>query len=159
MSVAAVAPQVAYPRAVGMSVSALEELVAAFCDGTLPRGAWTHAAHLRVGAWHVHRHGAAEALELLRERIRRLNGRHGTVNSETGGYHETITAAYVKLIAAFLAAPSAEGELAARVEELVAGPLGDRSVLLRFWSREVLMAPAARRAWVAPDLAPLALPV
>jgi hypothetical protein len=111
-----------------------------------------------VGAWHVHRHGAAEALGLLRQRIRRLNERHGTVNSDTGGYHETITAAYVKLIEAFLAASSAETELAVRVEELVSGPLSERSVLLRFWSREALMSPAARRAWVAPDLAPLALP-
>jgi hypothetical protein len=158
MSVAAVTGRIAYPRAVGM-FSSLEELVAAFCAGTLPRAAWTHAAHLRVGAWHVHHHGAAAALGLLRERIRRLNDRHGTVSSDTSGYHETITAAYVRLIELFLAAPSREVELPVRVEALVAGPLGERSVLLRFWSREVLMSPAARRGWVAPDLAPLSLPI
>ena len=62
-----------------------EDLVAAFRDGTLPRAEWTHVAHLRVGAWHVHRHGAAMALELLRDGIRRLNDRHGTVNSDTSG--------------------------------------------------------------------------
>jgi hypothetical protein len=136
---------------------ALDALVAAFRDGTLPRAEWTHAAHLRVGAWHVHHHGAGAALELLRTRITRLNERHGTVNSDTSGYHETITAAYVRLIEAFLATFAAEVALEARVESLLAGPLGDRAALLRFWSRKALMSPAARRAWVPPDLAPLSL--
>jgi len=31
-------------------------------------------------------------------------------------------------------------------------------VLLRFWSTEVLMSIEARREWVPPDVAPLALP-
>lgn len=137
----------------------LDELVAAFTAGTLPRAEWTHAAHLRVGAWHVHHHGAAAALELLRQRIRRLNERHGTVNSDTGGYHETITAAYVQVIDGFLATfgQSVEDDvsLEARVEALVAGPLGQRDHLLRFWSREVLLSPRARREWVPPDKQPL----
>jgi hypothetical protein len=44
-----------------------------------------------------------------------------------------------------------------RVELLLASPLADGALLLRFWSREVLMSPAARAAWVAPDIAPLTL--
>jgi hypothetical protein len=136
----------------------LDELVAAFRDGTLPRAAWTHEAHMRVGAWHVHHHGAAEALDLLRERITRLNERHGTVSSDTSGYHETITAAYVRLIEAFFATFGPAIALEARVAALLAGPLAERTVLFRFWSREVLMSVAARRAWVEPDLAPLAPP-
>ena len=142
-----------------MTTPPLEELVAAFREGTLPRAAWTHEAHLRVGAWHVHHHGAAEALDLLRGRITRLNERHGTVNSDTSGYHETITAAYVKVIDAFLATFAREIALETRVEALLAGPLAERTALFRYWSREVLMSAAARRAWVEPDLAPLARPV
>jgi hypothetical protein len=136
----------------------LDELVAQFLDRTLPRAEWTHTAHLRVGAWHVHRFGAAGALPRLRDGIQRLNLAHGTPNTPTGGYHETITAAYVSLIAAFLAAADPGQSLDHHVERLLEGTLGDRRVLLRFWSQETLMSPRARSTWVAPDSAPLALP-
>jgi hypothetical protein len=145
-------------RLMPMTALPLDALVAAFRDETLPRGEWTHAAHLRVGAWHVHHHGAGTTLALLRARITRLNERHGTVNSDTSGYHETITVAYVKLIEAFLATFAPEVALEARVEALLAGPLGDRALLFRFWSRETLLSAAARRGWVPPDLAPLSVP-
>jgi hypothetical protein len=137
---------------------ALADLVTQFLDASLPRAQWTHQAHLRVGAWHVDRLGADQALARLRSAIRRLNDAHGTANTPTSGYHETVTAAYVTLIAAFLTATDAAAPLDDRVERLLAGPLADRAVLLRFWSRDTLMSPAARAAWVAPDLAPLAPP-
>jgi hypothetical protein len=138
-----------------MSRRPLDELAAAFTAGTLPREEWTHEAHLRVGAWHVHHLGARAALERLRDGIRRLNDRHGTLNSATSGYHETITAAYVRLIDAFFAAFAAEVALEARVEALLAGPLGGRAALLEHWSKDTLMSPRARAAWVPPDLKPL----
>ncbi|HET6146572.1 MAG TPA: hypothetical protein VFH68_03515, partial [Polyangia bacterium] len=85
----------------------LADLAAQFLDASLPRAQWTHQAHLRVGAWHVDRFGAADALPRLRVAIRRLNEAHGGANTPTSGYHETVTAAYVTLIAAFLAAADA----------------------------------------------------
>jgi len=136
----------------------LAELAARFLDASLPRAQWTHQAHLRVGAWHVDRYGAAEALPRLRAAIRRLNEAHGGANTAISGYHETVTAAYVTLIAAFLAASDAGQPLDDRIARLLAGPLADRAVLLRFWSRDTLMSPTARATWVAPDLAPLQLP-
>ncbi|HEY6477268.1 MAG TPA: hypothetical protein VI456_11855 [Polyangia bacterium] len=137
---------------------ALGDLVTAFLAGTLPRAEWTHEAHLRIGAWHVHHHGADGALPLLRERIRRLNDRHGTVNSATSGYHETITAAYARLIADFLAAAGEGADLEARLAALLASRLADRAALFRFWSRERLLSPEARAAWLPPDLTPLRWP-
>lgn len=136
----------------------LDRLIAAFQTCTLPREAWTHQAHLRVGAWHVHRLGGETALATLRAGIRRLNESHGTVNSANGGYHETITAAYLRLIEAFLATFEAGVPLDERLTTLVESPLGDRSILLRYWSRERLMSPEARATWLAPDLAPLVFP-
>jgi hypothetical protein len=134
----------------------LDELVRHFCAGTLPKAEWTHQAHLRVGAWHVHHHGPEQALGLLRQRIRALNDRHGTPNSPTSGYHETITAAYVRLLATFLASGPGPA-LEARVETLLASALAQPPALLRFWSRARLMSPEARATWVEPDLAPLPL--
>jgi hypothetical protein len=133
----------------------LDELVTAFTACTLPRAAWTHTAHLSVGVWAVDRHGARAALDLLRAGITRLNEHHGTANTPTGGYHETITAAYVTLIAAFLRAFGAASTLEARVEALLASPLAEPSALLRHWSKELLFSPRARAEWVPPDLEPL----
>ncbi len=133
----------------------IEDLARQFLARTLPKPAWTHQAHLRVGAWHVDRFGAAQALPRLRDGIRRLNDAHGTANTPTGGYHETVTAAYVALIAAFLAAADATLPLDAKIDQMLASPLADRAALLRFWSKDRLMSPDARAAWVDPDLAPL----
>ena len=106
----------------------------------------------------MHRYGAAAALAMLRSGIQRLNDHHGTPNSDTSGYHETITVAYLRLIEAFLSAFDAEVALEKRVEALLEGPLAERSVLFRFWSRERLMSARARAQWAPPDLAPLAVP-
>jgi hypothetical protein len=135
----------------------LGDFVARFVSATLPREEWTHAAHLAVGAWHVHRYGADEALTRLRAGIRRLNESHGTPNSATSGYHETVTRAYVRLLAQFLAACPGSLPLTARVERLLAGPLADRNVLSHFYSRDTLMSERARAGWVEPDVAPIEL--
>ena len=132
-------------------------LAARFSALTLPKEEWTHVAHLTVGAWHVDRYGAAEALGRLRDGIRRLNESHGNVNTPTSGYHETITAAYVTLLAAYLDACPPGLPLAVRVERLLAGPLAARDMLFTFYSREHLMSTDARARWVEPDLAPLGL--
>lgn len=137
--------------------TALDELAARFHACTLVKSEWTHQAHLRVGALHVDRYGPEQALPLLRAGIRRLNESHGTVNSPIGGYHETITAAYVRLIAAFFATFPAGAPLDRRVERLLDSALAARDALLTFWSRELLMSQRARAEWVVPDVAPLAV--
>jgi hypothetical protein len=135
----------------------IEDLAARFVDGTLPRAEWTHLAHLAVGTWHVERYGADEALRRLRSGIRHLNDNHGTLNSATSGYHETVTRAYVQLLSQFVQRCPAEMELRERVLGVINGPLADRDILLRFYSRERLMSPSARTEWIEPDLAPLRL--
>jgi hypothetical protein len=139
-----------------MDARALDELVARFHARTLPHAEWTHAAHLSLGAWYVHRHGAAGALARLRAEIPLLNDRHGTPNTPTSGYHETITAAFVRLVDEALATFAPGVPLERRIEVLLGGPLGGSRVLLAFWSRELLMSQRARAAWVEPDLKALA---
>jgi hypothetical protein len=139
-------------------VQDLDAFAERFAAAAIPKAEWTRAAHLAIGAWHVARFGPDEALPRLRAGIRRLNESNGTPNTETAGYHETITAAYVRLLAAFLAACPPDMPLAARVDRLLAGPLGARDVLLRFYTRATLTSARARAEWVEPDLAPLAPP-
>jgi hypothetical protein len=143
---------------VSVSSLALDDLVSAFIACGLPRVEWTHLAHLRVGAWHVHHEGRSAALASLRARIRKLNEHHGTPNSATSGYHETITVAYVHLIDEFLSGFPVATPLPTRVAVLASGPLADKDLLLAFWSRELLFSERARSVWVPPDRAPLRVP-
>ena len=131
----------------------LDDFVARFHERTLPKSEWTHAAHLSVGAWHVHRYGVEEAVNRLRQAIRALNESHGTANTDSSGYHETITRAYAHLIAEFLS-EQREGTLAQRVGALLASPLAHKNALLEYYSKERLMSVAARGEWSGPDLKP-----
>jgi hypothetical protein len=81
------------------ALAGTEALVAAFLARTLPKSAWTHVAHLRVGLWHVRRLGETGALTALRSAISSYNEAVGTANTDTSGYHETLTIFYVRLIA------------------------------------------------------------
>lgn len=70
----------------------------------------------------------------------------GTANTDTGGYHETVTAYHVGAVHALVDRS---------LDELVAHPVCSRAAPLSHWSRERLFSVAARRRWVPPDLAPL----
>ena len=133
----------------------IERLAAAFIDCTLPKVEWTHEAHLRVGLWHRLQMPAQTALEALRERISRYNVSQGGVNSDTDGYHETITRLYVILIDRFVTADDGASTPDALADALIA-QLGHRDVPLRYYTHDRLFSVAARRAWVPPDLEPLA---
>ncbi|MDX2169496.1 MAG: hypothetical protein SF182_20675 [Deltaproteobacteria bacterium] len=117
----------------------------------MPHAEWTHRAHLAVGTWHVLRFGPDEALRRLRSGIRALNDAHGTPNSDTRGYHETITRAYVTLIADFLSTRAGTSPADA-AHALLRSPLAGKDALLRYYSRPCLGSVTARRGWVAPDL-------
>lgn len=135
----------------------LDELAQRFVALTLPKDAWTHQAHLTVGAWHVHRYGEAEALQRLRGGIRRLNESFGGQNTATSGYHETITAAYVRLLAQYLALAQcpAAVPLDACVARLLGSPLAGKDALLTFYTHDHLMSAESRAAWAEPDRIPL----
>ena len=139
-----------------MTEAELDDLVRRFDSLTLTKPEWTHAAHLAVGLWHVSRYGPDDALARLRRGIRRLNESHGTLNTATGGYHETVTRAYTGLLAAFTER-YADESLGRRLEHWYASPLAGRQALLRFYSRARLESSEARLDWVEPDLAPLTL--
>lgn len=135
----------------------LDALVEQFAAATLPAAQWTHQAHLAVGTWHVVHFGPAEALPRVRAGILRLNEAHGTPNTDTRGYHETITRAYVELLAAFVS-DGKPTDVAGHVRAVLASPLAQKEALLAYYTRERLMSVEARRQWVEPDVAPLAVP-
>jgi hypothetical protein len=110
---------------------------------------WTHQAHLTAGLWYVRKLGATAALDELRTRIRRHNESVGTANTDTGGYHETITCLYIAAIAGHLEAHQELG-FSECLQALLDSDLADSRWPLQFYSREQLFSPEARRTWIEP---------
>ncbi|MCX8256070.1 hypothetical protein RHAL1_01652 [Beijerinckiaceae bacterium RH AL1] len=134
---------------------AIARLAEAVLDCSLPKAQWTHAAHFATALW-LMRHRPDWVLpQRMPAIIRAYNEATDTPNTDTSGYHETITQASLVAARAFLEAAEPGTPLHLLVDRLMASRLGDPQWLLAHWSRERLFSVAARRAWVEPDLAPL----
>ena len=133
----------------------VERLAHQFLDRTLPYERWTHAAHLAVGVWHLVRYAPGEALDRLRAGITTYNVACGIDNTDSSGYHETITRFYVEMIRRYLEGRDRSGPLHDLVNGMVASPGGSRDAPLAYYTRERLFSVAARRSWLTPDLKPL----
>lgn len=120
---------------------------------TLPRAEWTHEAHLAATTYLLLRRPDIAVDEELPGIIRRYNESVGGVNSDTEGYHETITRAFLKGVRLFLAEADAGELLHELVNQLLLSPMGRRDWPLRFYSRDRLLSVEARRHLIAPDLA------
>ena len=129
----------------------VERGVWAFRHTTLPGKFWTHEAHLTVGLWHQLYHSDAEALRLVRNRIRDYNEACGLPNTAHSGYHETLTQFYLKQIRVFLSAQSSELPLWVLANRLLDSH-SNRELPMNYYSREALFSEKARREWVEPDL-------
>lgn len=128
----------------------VEHIARGLIDRTLPKSGWTHAAHFAAALWLL-QHRGDEAFHEMPPLIRAYNEATGVANTDTGGYHATITVASLRLARAWLNERPGM-PLHAALGELLAGPCGRSDWLLAYWSRERLFSAAARRAWVDPDL-------
>jgi hypothetical protein len=129
----------------------IESFISEFEACKLPKAQWTHEAHLLVGLWYLSRHSPAEALDIVRARIRAHNESVGTANTDTSGYHETLTRLYLDGIAA-LRARHSELSFIDLLKQLLESPLANSAYPFAFYSKERLFSVKARHEWVAPDL-------
>jgi hypothetical protein len=120
---------------------------------TLPRAEWTHEAHLGATTYLLMRRPDIDVDQELPGIIRRYNESVGGVNSDTEGYHETITRVFLHGVRLFLAEAEPDEPLHELVNELLLSPMGRRDWPLRFYSAERLFSVEARRHFVPPDLA------
>jgi len=121
---------------------------------TLPKSEWTHAAHLTAGCALLDRLGLAGAEAEMPDIIRAYNDATGVPNTNSEGYHHTITVFFLRMIDRFLM-PHQKVSLPERATRLLASPLAERSYPLSFYSREKLFSVEARRKWTPPDLKPI----
>ncbi len=149
---AASSDTVASPGSPFQSDAAVTAIGRGLCDRTLAKPAWTHAAHFAAALWVLAYRPDLDAARDMPGLIRAYNEATGVANTDTSGYHETITQASLRAARGFLPAP---GKLFESCNALLASPLGDKDWPLTYWSRDTLFSVAARRGWVAPDLRPL----
>lgn len=135
--------------------SAIARLAAGLLDRTLPKAEWTHEGHFAAALWLLRHRPDLASAEAMRRQISAYNEATGGENTDSAGYHHTITIASLRAAAAHLAAAGAEASLAVVLARVMASAQGRSDWLLAHWSRERLFTPAARRDWVEPDLAPL----
>ena len=133
----------------------IEHLGEGLIARTLKREEWTHEAHLAVTTYLVLRRPDIELDKEMPGIIRRYNESVGGVNSDTEGYHETITRVFIHGVRLFLSEAEPEAPLHELVNELLLSPMGRREWPLRFYSRERLFSVEARRNFVTPDVAAL----
>lgn len=119
---------------------------------TRPAAAFKHRDHIRLAWIGLRRFGVDAAGDAVGRAIRAFATHHGAADK----YHETITQAWVQLVAtACAASPDVQDfdTLVARHPALL-----DKTLLHRFYSPECLASDAARAAWIDPDRAPIAAP-
>ncbi len=133
-----------------MTSDELDVLTLGFLDHSLPVAQWTHHAHCRVTAWLMLTRPDIDLAKALPGLIQTYNVSQGGQNTDTSGYHHTITLFYLKAIGDFLMKYNAPG--ADAVAAIIASPIGDKDYPLRFYSRERLFSVEARRGWIEPDL-------
>jgi hypothetical protein len=118
--------------------------LSAVSSRTLPLEQFRHGDHLRLAWLKLHAYPFPAALDSVRTTIRAFAAHHG----KAAIYHETITTAWVALLASHDEPTFAEFLSANEC-------LLNAKLLERYWSPQALFSSNARESWVLPDRAPL----
>jgi hypothetical protein len=140
-------------RSIYSSDAEIERLGQGLIDRTVPKEEWTHAAHFAAALWLMRK--GYDAPAVMPGLIRAYNESVGGVNSDSSGYHETITQASLRAAKGILALNGPDVPLFQIANALMATNLGNPNWLLEYWTRDRLMSVDARRAWLEPDRKPL----
>jgi hypothetical protein len=133
----------------------IERIGRGLLDRSLPKIEWTHAAHFAAALWLLRHRREHEVVKAMPMWIRAYNEATGVANTDSSGYHETITIASIRAASSLLATHAEHVPLHEIVNAVMAGEFGRSDWLLRYWSRLRLFSPEARKGWINPDLMPL----
>jgi hypothetical protein len=124
------------------------ELTAILPRITGPDGHFGHRQHVNLAFHAVRRYGMPAAVETVCGWLRQLTGYAGAPQK----YHQTVSRAWVELVAHHVAADPGCADFAVFAERNPV--LLDKRLLARHYRSSTLAAPAARHDWVEPDLQP-----
>ncbi|HYM51278.1 MAG TPA: hypothetical protein VET65_12005 [Candidatus Limnocylindrales bacterium] len=129
-----------------------DEFLHAFATASLRNDEFHHRDHLRLTWLMLRRQGVDAGGDAVARGIQRFAAAHG----HGPRYHETMTRFWIWIVDH---AMRARPELTSFEEFLGAFPmLLDTTLPYRHWTREAMMGPVARAAWVPPDRIPLPAP-
>lgn len=130
-----------------------EAFLARFERQAVPSAEWHHREHIRVAYLYIRRYGLEAALPRLREGIQALNKVNGIVDTLTYGYHETITAAWLRIVDSTI---RRQGPGEHSLDFLEKQPHLTQKTLLRlFYTRDRLISVEAKARFVEPDVTAL----
>ncbi|HEX4322458.1 MAG TPA: hypothetical protein VHZ52_16210 [Acidobacteriaceae bacterium] len=136
------------------SPEALDAFLHGFEQGTLAKSEWTHGAHVAAAGYYLFDSNFETVLPLMRARISTFNLSVGGANTETSGYHETLTHFWLLIVAELIRQREPASRLeAARQAVAVLGEA--RTLHTLYYSGDVVKDSTARRQWREPDLLPL----
>jgi hypothetical protein len=121
---------------------------------SLPKAKWTHEAHFAAVIYLLRRRPDVHLVRELPRIIASYNEASGGMNTDTSGYHETLTQLYIRLVRAYLRNADPSAPLFEVCNQLTASPRGHRDFPLGYFSKNCLFSVAARKGWVEPDLRP-----
>ena len=133
----------------------LTDFLESFERGTWPKSDWNHAAHVAVAACYLIEYSNEDAAGYMRRSILHYNRCVGTVNSDHGGYHETITLFWLAVVNTRLRELADELPRIEAVRLLVSELAPQRDLFREYYSFDVVRSVEARKSWIAPDLKPL----
>jgi hypothetical protein len=119
-------------------------------EGTIPNSEFRHFDHIRLAWLLLQSMDETRSAERMSMMLRNFAAK---THSDQSRYHETITRAFMRLVASSRAAigsPHQFDELIARFPQLL-----KKDALEAYYTKETLMSTEARAAFVPPDLKPL----
>jgi len=130
----------------------IEDVVRRFESCTYTPEEFFHARHLTVAAWYFLQLDFDAAAERMSESLRRFIRHHGKM-----GYHETITAFWLRLVGHHVrkARENASHRDVVTIVNAIMSRLADKNLIYEHYSRELIGSPDAKARCVAPDLKPL----
>jgi hypothetical protein len=123
--------------------------------GTWPLDAWHHREHIKAAYLYLLQSDfdIKKAADAMRACIQAYNAAQQVPEAIDSGYHETITQAWMQLVAMTLGEYGPCENADAFVDRH--RQLLSKHALLLFYTRDRIMSPAAKRGFVEPDLTPL----
>jgi len=126
------------------------DFLVAFENTTLPRPEWTHEAHVRMAYLYL---GKTKNFDTTLDEVRTRICAYNAAWGKAAGYHETITVAFLRLIADRMTRDGTKRDWSAFRE--ANSDLLDTRILQAHYTEAVLFSPEARAGFVNPARAAL----
>ncbi len=130
-----------------------QDFIHAFENGTLPKEEWHHAEHVAVAFWYLTHCDPETAIFKIRSGIQNLNLKHGVEQTPTGGYHETWTIFFTKILRNFIRRDvDLDLPLIEQLSQAIEFLKDFKGITGEYYSKNLIMSWEARTSWVEPDI-------